>query len=163
MIIVGTPPPDDTWRTFPDDTWHTFLSELSPSGFPQEDTWRASPIWTSSGRGTGTKGPEWFRPARHPEPLETEGKTGWSGSLIFISFTKVGGGITTSFGGVESFISFALLRTNFFFFFAGTPAGGEDAERLQPGAFRKRPSCLFSSRSLRRTLRARASALRAFR
>ena len=45
--IVGTPPPDDAWRTFPDDTWHIFLS-----GFPQEDTWRASPIRTSLGRST---------------------------------------------------------------------------------------------------------------
>ena len=51
-LVVGTPPPDDAWRTFLDDTWHTFLSGLSPSGFPQDDTWRASPIRTSSGRGT---------------------------------------------------------------------------------------------------------------
>ena len=41
---VGIPPPDDTW--------HAFLSGLAPSGFPQEDTWRVSPIWTSSGRST---------------------------------------------------------------------------------------------------------------
>ena len=31
--IVGTPSPDDTW--------HTSLSGATPSGFPQEDTWRA--------------------------------------------------------------------------------------------------------------------------
>ena len=49
--------------------------------------------------------------------------------------------ITTSFSGVESFIAFPFMRT--FFFFAGAPTGGESAERLSPGAFRKVPSCLF--------------------
>ena len=44
MFSVGTPPPNDTW--------HAFLSGLAPSGFPQEDTWRVSPIWTPSGRST---------------------------------------------------------------------------------------------------------------
>ena len=44
VIPVETPPPDDTW--------HAFLSGSAPSGFPQEDTWRASPIRTSSGRST---------------------------------------------------------------------------------------------------------------
>ena len=50
--IVGTPHPDNTWHTFPDDTWHTFSSGLTPFGFPQECTWRASPIRTTSRRGT---------------------------------------------------------------------------------------------------------------
>ena len=44
VIIVGTPPPDDMW--------HAFLFGLAPSGFLQEDTWRASPIRIPSGRGT---------------------------------------------------------------------------------------------------------------
>ena len=44
VTVVGTPPPNDTW--------HVFLSRLAPSGFHQEDTWRASPIRTPSGRGT---------------------------------------------------------------------------------------------------------------
>ena len=45
--LVGTPPPDDTW--------YTFLSGLAPSGFPQEDMWRVSPIRTSSGEAHDTR------------------------------------------------------------------------------------------------------------
>ena len=88
---------------------------------------------------------------------------GGSDVLIIIPpLTKVGAGITTSFGGVGSFISFPLLRTNFFFFFffTGAPVGGEDAGRLSPEAFRKSLSCLFTSRLLRRALRDQASAFR---
>ena len=54
-VFVGIPPPNDAQRTFPDDTWHTFLFGLPLSRFPQEDTWRTSPIRTSSGRGTLTE------------------------------------------------------------------------------------------------------------
>ena len=43
-VFVGTPPPDDTW--------HAFLSGSAPSGSPQEDMWRASPIRSPSGRDT---------------------------------------------------------------------------------------------------------------
>ena len=114
------------------------------------------------GPAAGNEGPEWFRPAKRPEPLEIEGKTERSSSLIIIPpLTKVGASITTSFGGVGSFISFPLFRTSFFFFFfAGTPAGGEDMGHLSPGAFCKSPSYLFSSRLLRRALRDRASTFR---
>ena len=51
-LLVGTPLPDAMWHTFSDDMWHVFSSGLLPSGFPQEYTWRASPIRTSSGRST---------------------------------------------------------------------------------------------------------------
>ena len=94
------------------------------------------------------------------EPLETEGKTEGSGVLIVTPFTKVGGGITTSFRGVGSFIYFPLLRTIFFFFFAGAPVGREGEERFLPGALRKVSSFLLPSRSSRRAWRAWASALR---
>ena len=50
---VGTPPPNDTW--------HAFLSGLAPSGFPQEDTWRAFSVRTPSGRGTR------HSPTSHPD------------------------------------------------------------------------------------------------
>ena len=36
----------------PDDTWHVFLSGSASSRFPQEYTWRASPIRTPLRRGT---------------------------------------------------------------------------------------------------------------
>ncbi|RVW37696.1 hypothetical protein CK203_028721 [Vitis vinifera] len=44
IMLVRTPPPDDTW--------HGFSSGLPPSGFPQEYMWRVSPIRTPSRRGT---------------------------------------------------------------------------------------------------------------
>ena len=44
MAIVGTPPPDDTWRAS--------LSGTTPSGLPKEGHVARSPIRTSSGRST---------------------------------------------------------------------------------------------------------------
>ena len=76
-----------------------------------------------------------------------------AGGLITILFVGASDFITTPFVGVGGFIVFPLVGT-FFFFLAGAPAVGEGAERLPPGAFRKVPSCLLSSRSLRSVLRA---------
>ena len=75
------------------------------------------------------------------------------GELITIPFVGASDFITTPFMGVGGFIAFPFVGT-FFFFPAGAPVGGEGAERLSPGAFRKVPSCLLSSRSLRSALRA---------
>ena len=82
-----------------------------------------------------------------------------AGGLITIPLMGAGDFITTPYVGVGGFIVFPFVRT-IFFFPTGAPAGGEGAERLSPGAFRKVPSCLLSSRSLRRARRAWTSALR---
>ena len=82
-----------------------------------------------------------------------------AGELITIPFVGAGDFITTPFVGVGGFIVFPFVGT-FFFFPTGGPAGGEDKERLLSGALRKVPSCLLSSRSVRRARRAWAYALR---
>ena len=73
------------------------------------------------------------------------------GELITIPFVGASNFITTPFVEVGGFIAFPFVGT-FFFFPAGAPVGGEGAERLSPGAFRKVPSCLLSSCSLRSDL-----------
>ena len=81
------------------------------------------------------------------------------GELITIPFVGASNFITTPFVEVGGFIAFPFVGT-FFFFLVGALAGGEGAKRLSPGAFRKVPSYLLSSHSLRSALRAWASAFR---
>ena len=93
-----------------------------------------------------------------------------AGDLITIPFMGVGDLITVLFMGARDFITtpFVVARDFFTIPFVGTffsfptraSAGGKGAERLSPRALHKVPSCLLSSRSLRKALRAWASTFR---
>ena len=107
----------------------------------------------------GIEGPDPFPPGIRTESLETEGKPEGAGDLITIPFMGAGDFITTLFVGAGDFFTIHFVGT-IFFFPTRASAGGKGAERSSPGALRKVPSCLLFSRSLKRALRAWASAFR---